>query len=158
MAHLTISRCSHPFEVDLWALGCVVYVMLSGNMPFFGPECRSNIMTGTYSLEGSEWEQISSEAKSCVRRLMDVNPKMRLSACDVHEHAWLQSHAQPQLPAKAMRLHFQTLKRYHKQNKFRHVAGWIKTLSLQGEETYIRRVGDKIEQGHVSSNNLGLTF
>lgn len=47
------------------------------------------IAKGTYDLESGVWKKISSEAKSLVKQLMEVDPERRLSAKDALEHPWL---------------------------------------------------------------------
>ncbi|CAK0876801.1 unnamed protein product [Prorocentrum cordatum] len=48
---------------DLWSLGCVLYVLLSGDMPFYGPDSKSRILGGSYSMEGDAWRGVSPAAR-----------------------------------------------------------------------------------------------
>ncbi len=48
------------------------------------------ITEGDYSFPRSLWEGISKEAIDLVRRLMEVDPKKRLTAAEAMEHEWMQ--------------------------------------------------------------------
>jgi len=84
-------------KIDLWALGCVLFVLLSGNSPFFGASVRDSIVQGQFSFSGEEWAQVSDGAKDLIRGLLVVDPRQRMSAADVHNHPWvsIQSPASP---------------------------------------------------------------
>ena len=45
-------------DCDMWAAGCVLYVMLAGYPPFYGAneiELKSNIVKGYIDFDGDEW-------------------------------------------------------------------------------------------------------
>merc|ERR1719188_1579068 len=69
---------------DMWSLGCVLYVLLSGDMPFYGPDSKSRTLSGSYSMEDDAWSSVSPSAKELVRRLLVKDPEQRLRADQVH--------------------------------------------------------------------------
>lgn len=78
--------------VDMWACGVVLYVMLSGRMPFFGKddvECLRRTANGAYSFPDREWKNVSADAKSLVRALLQIRPELRLTAKGALQHKWL---------------------------------------------------------------------
>lgn len=75
--------------VDMWSLGVVLYILLSGTPPFEADGLYDQILGGHYEFDAEEWETVSSEAKDLVRRLMTVDPKKRPTIQEALKHCWL---------------------------------------------------------------------
>lgn len=55
----------YGMKCDEWSVGVCMYIMLTGNPPFDGESDREilkNVREGRYTLEGSEFENLSPEA------------------------------------------------------------------------------------------------
>lgn len=76
---------------DQWSLGVIVFVMLSGCMPFPGVEVEQirKISQGTYKMSQDAWKSVGSDAIDFVRSLLRINPKLRLTAEDALEHPFI---------------------------------------------------------------------
>lgn len=77
-------------ECDMWSIGVLAYLLLSGTMPFKSHipfQLYQNILTANYEF-GEEFEFVSDEAKDFVARCLRVDPKMRITAADALEHEW----------------------------------------------------------------------
>lgn len=76
MAPEVIHKLGHGKSVDLWAIGVVAFLLLSGYLPF---ESQSsvieieNIVKGVYSYDDPSWNDISSEAKDFISKLLLVD-------------------------------------------------------------------------------------
>lgn len=93
-----IDRSYGP-QADVWALGCILYEMLSGHQAF--PLFRSDqgndaliygrIQRGEFSLTNYGLNTVSDEAKNLLKSLLEVDPVKRLSATEALKHPWIQS-------------------------------------------------------------------
>ena len=78
--------------VDMWACGVLLYIMLSGKMPFYGKDdiaCLRMIAVGRYEFPPREWNRVSADAQSLVKGLLQVRPETRLTAHAALQHSWL---------------------------------------------------------------------
>ena len=79
-------------KCDIWSAGCVLYVLLSGTMPFQGEtedELIATVKRGEVDLTGGTWSSVSKEAKDFLRALLNKNRTIRLSAEQALGHPWL---------------------------------------------------------------------
>ncbi|CUS11403.1 unnamed protein product, partial [Tuber aestivum] len=95
--HLVPSTTGHANAVDYWALGAIVYTLLTNTTPIIGPFARIPTRLQDYELtrledNKEEWVNISPEAKSFVRRLMTTDPRKRMGADEAQCHVWIARH------------------------------------------------------------------
>eukprot|EP01033_Poteriospumella_lacustris_P005415 gene5415-3858_t len=77
---------------DVFAAGVVLYILLCGYPPFHHRSHREKLIatvSGSYRLEGEEWDFISDEAKDLLRRMLETNPLQRITAKEVMAHPWV---------------------------------------------------------------------
>lgn len=72
-------------EADIWSCGVMLYILLSGVPPFWG-ETEQQIFEavgkGAIDFKTDPWPHISSEAKDCVRRMLQsVRPPTAQEGC-----------------------------------------------------------------------------
>lgn len=67
----------------MWSCGVILYILLSGIPPFNGEEDEDileSVRSGQLTFDGEEWSQISYEAKLLITKMLERDPKKRLSA------------------------------------------------------------------------------
>ncbi|XP_074599310.1 serine/threonine-protein kinase 17A-like [Brevipalpus obovatus] len=78
-------------ETDMWSVGVLAYVLLTGYSPFRGDtkqETYSNITNGKVEF-GAEFGNISASAIDFIKKTLVIDPKQRPSAKECLEHDWL---------------------------------------------------------------------
>ncbi|KAK9474337.1 kinase-like domain-containing protein [Dipodascopsis tothii] len=79
-------------SVDMWSVGCLAYVLLTGYLPFNGSthdQLCNQIMNGRYAQTPLNDLHISAEARSFLDFVLEVEPDRRPSATVALQHVWL---------------------------------------------------------------------
>jgi calcium-dependent protein kinase len=121
-------------KCDLWSLGVVGFIMLSGRMPFYGTEAeqRANICAGAYTMQSEYWSGVSEEAQDFIRSLLKVDPANRLSAQQALAHPWI-AHG-PTTSQDGMAQVVQSLRMFSCASKARRFLMRTLALSLSSQE------------------------
>jgi len=80
-------------SVDLWSLGCILYLVLCRRAAFHHKdpkELKNMILLGEYQFYDKH--NLSEEAKECIRGLLQTNPRKRWTAEQALNCAWLSNH------------------------------------------------------------------
>ncbi|XP_072764137.1 uncharacterized protein [Anoplolepis gracilipes] len=82
-------------ESDMWSVGVICYVLLTGLSPFMGDndaETFANITRADYDLEDEAFDAISNNAKDFISGLLIKRKELRMSATQCLEHPWIAQH------------------------------------------------------------------
>uniref|UniRef100_A0A3B3R4J7 non-specific serine/threonine protein kinase n=1 Tax=Paramormyrops kingsleyae TaxID=1676925 RepID=A0A3B3R4J7_9TELE len=85
-------------STDMWSIGVLTYVMLTGSSPFLGDnkqETFLNISQGNADYSQDVFEGVSSLAIDFIKTLLVQDPRERPSAEDCLAHPWLMGGSKP---------------------------------------------------------------
>ncbi|XP_029436244.1 death-associated protein kinase 2-like isoform X1 [Rhinatrema bivittatum] len=77
---------------DMWSIGVITYILLSGMSPFQGEtdsETLTNVVSGNYEFDERYFKQTSELAKDFIRELLMKEPKDRMTADECLVHPWI---------------------------------------------------------------------
>jgi len=83
---------SYDKSVDMWSVGVILYILLSGYPPFYAdsaPALFKKIMDVKYDFDDSVWDDISDSAKDLIRNLLVKDPSKRYTAQQCLTHPWI---------------------------------------------------------------------
>ncbi|KAG9148277.1 hypothetical protein Leryth_012231 [Lithospermum erythrorhizon] len=93
MAPEVLKRNYGP-EVDVWSAGVILYILLCGVPPFWAETeqgVAQAIIRSVVDFRRDPWPKVSDSAKDLVKRMLNPDPKKRLTAQEVIDHPWLQN-------------------------------------------------------------------
>ncbi|KAE9554874.1 hypothetical protein FO519_001902 [Halicephalobus sp. NKZ332] len=84
------------FHTDMWSVGVIVYILLSGESPFLG----DNLALTYFNVERGLWEfceefddnGVSQEAKDFIVKLLILDKSKRMLPVDCLNHPWIVNH------------------------------------------------------------------
>uniref|UniRef100_A0A8C6QQX0 Serine/threonine-protein kinase n=1 Tax=Nannospalax galili TaxID=1026970 RepID=A0A8C6QQX0_NANGA len=80
-------------SLDMWSVGVIVYVSLSGTFPFNEDEdINDQIQNAAFMYPPNPWKEISSEAIDLINNLLQVKMRKRYSVDKSLSHPWLQDY------------------------------------------------------------------
>ncbi|XP_076984280.1 death-associated protein kinase 2 isoform X2 [Tamandua tetradactyla] len=79
-------------EADMWSIGVITYILLSGASPFLGDtkqETLANITAVSYDFDEEFFSQTSELAKDFIRKLLVKETRRRLTIQEALRHPWI---------------------------------------------------------------------
>ena len=116
---------------DMWSVGVITYILLSGISPFMGEnmgETYGNVVNVRYDFEDDSFETCSPEAKVFIQDLLIKEQSKRISAETALKHKWLQ-----EITSNIGKSFNKTkLKNYLLRRKWRRAINGVIALQLMG--------------------------
>lgn len=89
-----LMRQPYDQQSDMWSVGCIVFLLLSGNLPFMGrsqKELFRKIVSGKFEFDDDDWCDVSPDAKDLVKKLLVLDPDERLTSNEALKHKWMKA-------------------------------------------------------------------
>ncbi|XP_067373028.1 myosin light chain kinase, smooth muscle isoform X2 [Channa argus] len=116
------------YPTDMWSIGVICYILLSGLSPFMGDndnETLSNVTSATWDFEDEAFDEISDNAKDFITKLLKKDMKARLTCAQCFEHPWLK---QDTNTMKAKKLSKERMKKYILRRKWQKTGHAVRAI------------------------------
>ncbi|KAL6285328.1 hypothetical protein ACE6H2_009718 [Prunus campanulata] len=131
-----VLRKHYGQESDVWSAGVILYILLSGVPPFWAETeigIFRQILQARLDFESEPWPGISESAKDLLRKMLERNPKKRVTAHEVLCHPWIIDDTMaPDKPLDSAVL--SRLKQFSAMNKLKKMALRVIAERLSEEE------------------------
>ncbi|CAA0840933.1 CDPK-related kinase 5 [Striga hermonthica] len=150
---------AYSTEADVWSIGVIAYILLCGSRPFWA-RTESGIFRAVVKAEPTyeeqPWPTLSLEAKDFVKRLLNKDPRKRMTAPQALCHPWIKNINGVKVPLDI--LIFKLMKAYMRSSPLRKAAlrALSKTLTVD-ELFYLREQFAHLEpskNGTISLDNI----
>jgi serine/threonine protein kinase len=148
LAPEVIKQEEYGREIDIWAVGIITYVLLSGSLPFFHNVLHKlyrQIVERDMSFPEQAWKSVSKGALDFILRLLQVRAGDRLTADQAVSHPWLRGAAAESSSFGSFEIQ-QQVTRIQSQNQTNHY-GTPHALS------HARNVGQEQPAGRMQSGS-----
>ncbi|XP_037109934.1 death-associated protein kinase 2 isoform X2 [Syngnathus acus] len=132
-------------EADMWSIGVITYVLLSGASPFLGEtkqETLGNISAMSYQFDEEFFNNTSELAKSFIRQLLVKDTRKRMNIQEALNHPWIKPHNTRQAMVK--RLSIVNLENFKRQYARRRWKLSFRIVALCNHLTRIMKKGHKL--------------
>uniref|UniRef100_A0A4W6EFH8 Peripheral plasma membrane protein CASK n=1 Tax=Lates calcarifer TaxID=8187 RepID=A0A4W6EFH8_LATCA len=149
MAPEVVKREPYGKPVDVWGCGVILFILLSGCLPFYGTKERlfEAICKGKYKMNPRQWSHISESAKDLVRRMLMLDPAERITVYEALNHPWLKERDR-----YAYKIHLpETVEQLRKFNARRKLKGAV--LAAVSSHKFNSFYGDPPEELHDFSSD-----
>ncbi|XP_076449773.1 uncharacterized protein LOC143286078 isoform X2 [Babylonia areolata] len=115
------------FSTDMWSIGVICYILLSGLSPFLGDndaETLANVTSGEYDFD-DDFDDISDKAKDFISHLLVKRKEKRQTIAECEKHPWLSEEDQR---IRCKRLNTDRLRCFMARRKWQKTGNAIRAL------------------------------
>lgn len=80
-------------QIDVWAAGIILYILLCGFPPFVSPDNQQEplfdaIISGVYEFPEPYWSDIGDGVRDLIANMLQSDPEVRFTSEDILDHYW----------------------------------------------------------------------
>lgn len=101
------------YGTDMWSVGVITYVLISGLSPFMGEtdiETMANVTIAKYDFEDDSFRNVSPECLNFISKLLVKDLVNRMTASQCLQHKWLEKRSKPSPKNKTKSTNVKTTK------------------------------------------------
>ncbi|XP_063305488.1 death-associated protein kinase 2 isoform X2 [Pelobates fuscus] len=148
---------------DMWSIGVITYILLSGASPFLGEnkqETLSNITAVNYEFDEEFFSHTSDLAKDFISKLLVQDTRKRLSIQDALSHVWIMPKDKSQvLVRKKSVINLENFRKQYVRRRWKlsysvvslcnHLSRSLKKKGLDSEDVKLRNCESDVEDDTV---------
>ncbi|XP_060131882.1 myosin light chain kinase, smooth muscle isoform X2 [Zootoca vivipara] len=116
------------YATDMWSIGVICYILVSGLSPFMGDndnETLANVTSATWDFDDEAFDEISDDAKDFISSLLKKDMKDRLDCSQCLQHPWLQKDTKTM---EAKKLSKDRMKKYMARRKWQKTGNAVRAI------------------------------
>ncbi|XP_014247595.1 myosin light chain kinase, smooth muscle-like isoform X3 [Cimex lectularius] len=140
-------------QTDMWSVGVICYVLLSGLSPFMGEndaETFANITRADFDFEDEAFDSISQTAKEFITELLIKRKEKRLTAEECLAHKWM---TQEYTEMSQIKLSTDKLKKFIIRRKWQKTGNAIRALGRMANLSAASRRGSQVAMTKAGSDS-----
>jgi len=140
-----LMRQPYDQQSDMWSVGCIIFLLLSGNLPFMGrsqKELFRKIVSGKFEFKEADWSDVSPDAKDLVQKLLALDPDERLTSSQALRHKWMKASGD-RLSRITLQGTSQRLKTFNARNKLRSAMIAVSWVSQVKRASWVSKKHDR---------------
>ncbi|XP_045439895.1 myosin light chain kinase, smooth muscle isoform X1 [Pipistrellus kuhlii] len=116
------------YATDMWSIGVICYILVSGLSPFMGDndnETLANVTSATWDFDDEAFDEISDDAKDFISSLLKKDMKNRLNCTQCLQHPWLMKDTKTM---EAKKLSKDRMKKYMARRKWQKTGNAVRAI------------------------------
>ncbi|XP_078260015.1 myosin light chain kinase, smooth muscle-like isoform X2 [Rhinoraja longicauda] len=138
------------YATDMWSIGVICYILVSGLSPFMGDndnETLANVTSATWDFDDEAFDEISEDAKDFISGLLKKDMKHRLNCDQCLEHKWLKKDVKNMAVKKLSK---ERMKKYMARRKWQKTGHAVRAIGRLSSMAMLAGLsGKKISLGNA---------